>query len=204
LIVSHVLTELDEREREQLLRTARRAEAILWVEPGTHRASRDLIGVRERLREDFRVLAPCTHQGRCGLLAPGNERHWCHNFADAPPGIMGDSTWVRFARRAGIDLRSLPYSFLAMEKAESVAPPLGVEGCSRIIGEPRYYKGYARVFSCQEDGVRELTLRKRDAPVLFKALKGGGEAVVYRWELPEGRIIGGRRPGEGYGVNSEW
>jgi hypothetical protein len=194
LVVSHVLTELDERERGQLLRTARRAEAILWVEPGTHRASRDLIGVRERLREDFHILAPCTHQARCGLLAPGNERHWCHNFADTPPGIMGDSAWVRFARRAGIDLRRLPYSFLALERPGPA--PQGGEGCSRIIGEPRYSKGYARVFSCQEDGGRELTLRKRDAPGLFKALKECGEAPTYRWRLAEDRIVGAHRPGD--------
>ena len=211
LVVSHVLGELDDRGREHLLRLARRAEAILWVEPGCFQSSRDLIAdFREHLRGEFHILAPCTHQAACGLLARENARHWCHNFADPPAGIMGNANWVRFAKRAGIDLRRLPYSFLALEKpahagrgtacraptTDSGNPAiLSVSDCSRILGEPRHYKGHALVTSCQEDGVYDVTLRKRDAPALFKALKGCGEAPIYRWDLSDGRIIDAQKPG---------
>ena len=178
------------------MRLARRAEAVLWVEPGSLQSSRDLIAsFREHLRGDLHILAPCTHQAVCGLLATENARHWCHNFADPPAGIMGDSNWVRFAKRAGIDLRSLPYSFLALEKQDRTV--LSVEGGSRIIGLPRYYKGYALVTSCQEAGVYDLTLRKRDGPALFKGLKDCGEALVYRWDRTDDRIVAAHRPGEG-------
>ena len=196
LVVSHVLGELDDHGREQLLRLARRAEAVLWAEPGSFQSSRDLItNFREHLRGEFHILAPCTHQAVCGLMAPENARHWCHNFADPPAGIMGDSNWVRFAKRAGIDLRSLPYSFLALEKHSRRSENLlSVSGCSRIIGEPRHYKGHALVTSCQEDGVYDLTLRKRDAPALFKALKGCGEALIYRWDRADDRILAAHRP----------
>jgi hypothetical protein len=196
LVVSHVLGELDDRGREQLLRLARRAEAVLWAEPGSFQSSRDLItNFREHLRGEFHILAPCTHQAVCGLMAPENTRHWCHNFADPPAGIMGDSNWVRFAKRAGIDLRSLPYSFLALEKHSRRSENLlSVSGCSRIIGEPRHYKGHALVTSCQEDGVYDLTLRKRDAPALFKALKDCGEALIYRWDRADDRILAAHRP----------
>jgi len=171
LVLSHVLNELPDAEREGLLRLARRSAAVLWVEPGTHADSRALIAMRERLREEFEVIAPCTHSEVCGLLAGGNERHWCHNFAAPPPGIMADSDWVRFGQRMGIDLRSLPYSFLALERRGLRSDAQRLAGWQRIVGSPRIYKGFAKLFCCQADGVRGLTLQRRDAPEVFKRLK---------------------------------
>jgi len=191
LVVSHVLNELDEAGGRALRQAIDGADAVLWVEPGTHADSRALIAMRESLRENSVVIAPCTHQAACGLLAAGNERHWCHNFAAPPAGIMADANWVRFAQRAGIDLRSLPYSFLVLER-RGLREPLASampEGVSRIIGQPRLYKGYAKVFSCQEDGVRDLTLQKRDAPELFKELKAGRAPALHRWTLDGKRSV---------------
>ena len=188
LIVSHVLNELDEDGGRALRQVIDRADSVLWVEPGTHADSRSLIAMREALRGSFQVIAPCTHQSVCGLLAPEKERHWCHHFAQPPAGIMADSNWVRFAQRAGIDLRSLPYSFLVVERKglRNSVPGLLQEGFSRIIGQPRFYKGFAKVFSCQEEGVRDVVLQKRDAPELFKALRKGDGEPVQRW-LSEAR-----------------
>ncbi|MEQ2007983.1 MAG: class I SAM-dependent methyltransferase [Limisphaerales bacterium] len=171
LLLSHVLNELSEPERDALLQLARRADAVLWVEPGTHADSRALIAMRERLREDLDLVAPCTHHESCGLLASGNERHWCHNFAAPPPGIMADSNWVRFAQRMGIDLRSLPYSFLVLERRGLRAAEERFAGWSRVVGAPRVYKGFAKVFCCQASGVRDVTLQKRDAPAVFRRLR---------------------------------
>ena len=171
LLLSHVLNELAEPERDALVQLARRADAVVWVEPGSHADSRSLIALRERLRDEFEVVAPCTHQAACGLLTTGNERHWCHNFADPPPGLMADGNWVRFGQRMGIDLRSLPYSFLVLERRGLRAAEARFAGWSRVIGAPRVYKGFAKLFSCQADGLRDLTLQKRDAPAVFKRLK---------------------------------
>jgi ribosomal protein RSM22 (predicted rRNA methylase) len=199
LVLSHVLNELTPGQLGDLLRLAARAAAVLWVEPGTHATGRALMGCRERLRADFTVLAPCTHQAPCGLLDPANERHWCHHFAPPPPAIMNDPDWVRFAHRLGIDLRRLPYSCLVLERrdrgtatAETRRAAMLPEGCSRILGRPRVYKGFAKVLSCQGDGVRELTLQKRDAPVEFKTLKSGPVPGVVRWKLAGDRITGVR------------
>lgn len=195
LVVSHVLNELTPGHRQQLLQLPARAEAVLWVEPGTFADSHALLAVRDELARQFNVIAPCTHQAGCGLLAAGNERHWCHHFAAPPAGIMADARWVRFAQRAGIDLRRLPYSYLVLERKTEPgqAPPveagcLSVAGCSRVLGAPRLYKGYAKVLSCQADGVRDLMLQKRDAPEVFKRMKAGKHAGVYRWERAGDRI----------------
>ena len=184
LVISHVLNELDEAGGRALRQVIDRAHAVLWVEPGTHADSRALIAMREALREQFHVIAPCTHQSACGLLAAENARHWCHHFASPPAGIMADSNWVRFAQRAGIDLRSLPYSFLVLERRGLREPVPGASpaGWSRVLGEPRVYKGFAKVLSCHSDGVRELELQKRDAPEIFKAMKQDKAPALLRGE----------------------
>jgi hypothetical protein len=191
LVISHVLNELPAAELLALRGLAARAEAILWVEPGTQDCSRALIEIREQLRGRFRLIAPCTHQTGCGLLAPDNARHWCHHFAAPPSEIFADSHWVKFGQRAGIDLRSLPYSFLALERHPKAAD--AGAGLARIIGAPRLYKGFAKVLNCDADGVTELTLQKRDAPALFKQFKRPDGALVYRWQREGDRILGGER-----------
>ncbi|MBI2812966.1 MAG: hypothetical protein HYX71_01620 [Opitutae bacterium] len=185
LVLSHVLNELDETARAELAGLCIRARAVLWVEPGTHEVSRALGGWREKMRAvGLNVVAPCPHQGACGVLAAGNGRHWCHFFAAPPANLLADSGWVKFGQRAGIDLRSLPYSFLVFDRRPGATPP----GRSCILGEPRHYKGYAKIFNCDAGGVAELMLQKRDAPELFKQLKHGAGPGLRRWKHAAGRI----------------
>jgi len=200
LVVSHVVNELDDAGRADLQALLARAEAVLWVEPGTHEASRGLIAFRESARAaGFSLVAPCPHPGPCGLLVPGKERHWCHFFADSPPGVHADSGWVRFAQRAGIDLRALPYSYLVLARRPLAAHPAPAPAPraarseaddeheprtghpARVLGMPRLYKGYAKLFACSAEGVRELTLQKRDAPAVFKTLKRGDASAGDDW-----------------------
>ena len=191
LLVSHVLNELDEAGGRALRQIIDRADCVLWVEPGTYADSRSLILMREALREQFDVIAPCTHQAACGLLAESNQRHWCHHFARPPSGIMADSNWVRFAQRAGIDLRSLPYSFLVLERRglRETIPGRVSPGCSRILGTPRLYKGFAKVLACQSGGVTELELQKREAPKVYKAFKDDSTSPLWRWTIEGMRIL---------------
>ncbi|HET7535268.1 MAG TPA: small ribosomal subunit Rsm22 family protein [Candidatus Didemnitutus sp.] len=186
LVVSHVLNELNDIARAELAGLLARAQAVLWVEPGTHEVSRALVGWREELRTaGFQVVAPCTHQAGCGLLAPENERHWCHHFADPPTGIYADSNWVKFGQRAGIDLRSLPYSFLVLDRRPIQQPA----DASRILGDPRLYKGYAKIFNCSAAGVEELTLQQRVDKELFKSLKRARGPLLYRWTRDKTQIV---------------
>ena len=191
VVISHVLNELNHEGLERLLAVVNQAETVLWVEPGTHAASRKLAAVRAKLLPAFRPVAPCPHANACGMLTPENERHWCHFFASPPANLYADSGWVKFGQRAGIDLRSLPYCFLALDRRPAERPP----GLSRIIGEPRLYKGYAKIFNCDDRGVSELMLQKRDEPELFKRFnREGAGSELHAWTHENGRIVPAPKP----------
>jgi hypothetical protein len=216
LVVSHVLNELPTEALVELRRLIPRSTAVLWVEPGTHEVARGLQMIRDELRAEFQVVAPCTHQGHCGLLAEGRERDWCHFFAPPPPEIFANPDWVKFGQRAGIDLRSLPYCFLALQWKPAVAavhdrrnesihthdgghrPPLQVgTDLSRVIGRPELFKPYARLLNCDASGIAELTLQKRDDLALYKELDRTKSPLVYRWRRDGTRLLGGELLGAG-------
>jgi SAM-dependent methyltransferase len=186
LLISHVLTELSPEQIEALADLTASATSVLWVEPGTYEASLTLIAIRERLRERWSVVAPCTHAERCGILAPENERHWCHHFASPPAEVFTDGDWAGFANLLGIDLRDLPLSFLVLDARP--APPLP-PGARRVIGHPRIYKGHALLLGCDAPGVRERKLTRRLFPEEFRALKKGEADVLREWECAGGEII---------------
>lgn len=179
LLISHVLTELTQEQTEALVEQAALAQCVIWVEPGTYEASLTLIAIRERLRKYFQLVAPCTHQERCGILAPENERHWCHHFAAPPPEVFTDSGWARFTNLLGIDLRDLPLSFLVLDRRPAPALPVGA---ARILGHPRLYKGHALLLGCDAAGVSECRLAQRQFTSEFKAFKKGKHSSLCQWE----------------------
>jgi SAM-dependent methyltransferase len=189
LLVSHVLNELTPEALASLRSLIDRADAVLWVEPGTHEVSRRLGTFRDELRATFRILAPCTHELGCPMFAPGNERHWCHFFAPPPAEIFADSNWVKFGQRAGIDLRSLPYAFIALERSPDLPPP--PPDLSRVIGRVEHFKPYARLLNCDATGLTELELPKRADPALFKQLERTKAPLVYRWQRDGDKLLGG-------------
>ena len=191
LVISHVINELDAQGLSRLLALARRAGEVIWVEAGAHEESRKLSRVRAELLAqgpDFVAVAPCTHQGACGMLTTTNERHWCHHFAHAPSEIFQSARWQQFSQELNIDLRSLPFSFLVLQRrrpSEPIAP-----GFSHTIGQPREFKGHDKVLSCQAEGLNEFILQKRDAPELMRTIRKGIQTPVYRWTLNDNKIIG--------------
>lgn len=187
LLISHVLSELDSTQLDDLLAQIRAAGEVIWVEAGTSADSRRLIGIRERLLSEpspLHVVAPCTHQVRCGLLTPENERHWCHHYADPPQEVFRDARWEEWSRELGIDRRALPYSYLVLTRHEAPA----LTGCGRIIGVPREGKGHCRVLGCDRSGVAEVMVQKRDAPELFRALAKEREWPPFRWQIENGKV----------------
>jgi hypothetical protein len=180
VLLSHVLTELTSPQLEHLLAHLEPAAAILWVEPGTHQASRALLAVRERLRPTFHPVAPCVHAQPCGLLVPGNEPHWCHQFASPPAEVFADPFWGRFARLLGIDLRSVPLSYLVLDRRPPVALPAGTV---RVLGRARLNKADLRVFACDATGVTERSLTRREFPDVWRDARKGRTSSLQSWPI---------------------
>lgn len=193
VVISHVLTEMNDPALKELLALVRKARAVIWIEPGTHAVGRRMGTIRDSLLDEFSVFAPCTHRRTCPQLDPGRERDWCHFFALPPSGIYADSQWVRFGQRAGIDLRSLPYSYLVLEKTPVLtSPPDLPEGAGRIIGRTDGNKVGTTWLECNAGGFDDVSLPKRVDSALVKKLekKPGLPLVVTTKE--EGRVIGVR------------
>ena len=186
LLLSHVLTELTPEQIDELVTVVETATTTIWVEPGTYEVSLALIAIRERLREHFNVVAPCTHCAQCGILASGNERHWCHHFASPPPGVFTDPQWSRFAHLTGIDLRRLPLSFLVLDRR---TVPVVQQGATRVIGNPRIYKPYALLLGCDAQGVRDRRVSKRQLPEDFRRIKKGIAEPLQVWTCEGDEII---------------
>ncbi len=186
LLVSHVLDEVDARGFEELLEACRSARTIVWLEPGTRESARALVELRERLRGELHVLAPCPHSGACALAAPERAADWCHHFARAPRSVFQDAFWGRFARELGIDLRALPYSFLALAREPAAPPPADL---ARVLGRPRMEKGRARLDVCTSAGVATRDFLARHDPARFDELGEEPErARLYRLQEQEGRL----------------
>jgi len=185
VLVSHVLTELSDEIAAEWMERLDKARGVMWVEPGTYAMSRMLIEVREGLREDFALLAPCTHQEQCGLLAEGNEGHWCHHFAPAPAGAHQDPFWGHFRKEMNLDIGPVAYSFLVLGRE---AP--NQEAYSHLIGGPIKQPKFLRVLSCQKEDVAEL-VASRKAGEVYKLLKNGTTPALYRFERRKNRISGG-------------
>ena len=189
LLLSHVLGELSDREAKELAHQASLVDEIIWVEPGSHDISRKLSRIRSIFLEaGHHLIAPCVHEHPCPMLQARQERHWCHFFAPPPPEIFQSSFWNEASHQLGIDLRSLPYSYLAFSRHHS---PSWEAGTERLIGHPRSYKGYGKLFCCGSSGLHERTLQKRENPDLFKKLIKHQEESIFicKFSSPEKKVV---------------
>jgi hypothetical protein len=167
LLISHVLNELSHEAEKELFNLIAKAKIVIWIEPGKPKISRKLIEIREQLLPQFTVVAPCPHQKSCGLLRPEQETNWCHFFAHPPSEVFQSAFWKEFSIKLGIDLRSLPISYLVLQKSL----PLPLTTKELVLGRSRHFKGYSLVLTCSESGVRERRLLKRNQKELIDLTK---------------------------------
>ncbi|TFE70270.1 methyltransferase [Methylacidiphilum sp. Yel] len=171
LLLSHVIGELTEKYMDEMLTIAKKAEAILWVEPAKKEYSKKIIELREVLKEKFWMVAPCLHQQKCQML--DQEKNWCHFFASVPRYVFHSSFWSQIQNLLGIDLRSVAYSYLVMDSRKT---KMEYGNLFRIIGTVRNYKAYSELLCCSAAG--ELQPKRylhRYNPWLSKSIKKGAE-----------------------------
>jgi len=173
-LLSHVINEFDEKDLDRLVHSLRGHELIIWLEPGTHRESRRLNHVRAELLDEYEVIAPCSHQSKCPMQQEEHSSHWCHFFARPPAEAFQSQLWAEAKKHLGIDLRSLPTSFLCLMRKEGTGVvSTSSDSAAVLIGRHRIYKGYLKYLECSEAGLSEVRLQKRDNKKLFKQLSDG-------------------------------
>lgn len=185
LLVSHVLSELDERSFEELKKLATAAALVLWVEPGRSLESRRLSQVRESLLSSHHVLGPCRHQMACGALQPGREKDWCHFFAPIPREVHQSAFWREFSKRMKVDLRSLPVSWLALVRPQHYTGFEEPADEALILSRPRVFKGYCRWLACTSAGLCSGDFQKKHDKTIFEALS----EPEFMTALPQNQLI---------------
>jgi len=164
LVISHVLNELPAAELLALRGLASRADAMIWVE----RAPRKSAGRSSQFVNSSAIVFKCRALHPSVRLRVARARE-CPALV---PSFRGPASrdlrgfqlgQVRAAGRHRS--RSLPYCFLALERRQANPVDRLDNDFARVIGEPRIYKGFAKVLSCDAGGVAELMVQKRDAPV---------------------------------------
>jgi len=167
VLISHMLTELSASALEQLAIVLRRARAIIVVEPGTRYASTRVVMLREKLRGDFSIVAPCPHQQACGMLQPSSARHWCHFHAKPPSEAFTERKWARFADAFGIDVGDLSLSFIVLDadwQGNTPAP-------TRVIGMPDVTPRDCIVTLCTAAGIGERCIRKAGDRAMYRRFR---------------------------------
>jgi Mitochondrial small ribosomal subunit Rsm22 len=182
LVLSHVLGELDDEAEELLATIIDRASSLIWVEGGSAVLSKKLVRWRQRI--DWPVIAPCTHRQHCGMLAPENHLHWCHFFTRPPGETFMSAEWAEFAKQLEIDHRTVAFSYLVLDRAVANQPG----GLARNIGSTRVYKASAKLQLCDDSGLHDVELMKRDFPDVWKALKKGWSPDLLKVEMSGNRI----------------
>jgi ribosomal protein RSM22 (predicted rRNA methylase) len=164
IILSNLLNELYAHDAAKLTRRTKLLAHLLktflatdgsciLVEPALQGTSRDLLLLREALREQgFTVYAPCLRQGPCPALL--NPKDWCHEDIpwEAPPLIRA------LDKLTGLRKDALKFSYLVLRlDGLSLADVYG-RGACRVVSEPLVSKGKAEYYVCGAAG-RKLIIR---------------------------------------------
>jgi len=151
---------------------------VLILEPASHGPNADVLAVRDAVSSmGWGIAGPCFFQGPCPARAAGAA---CHDVLKwKVPHVVAQT-----ARRAGIDKRELPFTWLVLRpQGAPVAEPSVV----RVVSEPMMNKaGRRRVVVCGTTGRFSLS-----APGIYRSPPwlriGRGQAVrVTDPEIREG------------------
>ncbi len=136
---------------------------LLIVEPGTPKAYERLMLLRSELIQNGAfVVAPCTGQGKCTLIAPD----WCH-FVQRLPRTKAHMA----AKQANVPFEDEKFSYLAVSRCESL-PKI-----ARILSPPEERKAGIRFKLCTQNGLESCLVPSRDRAEFkkVKKLKWGDE-----------------------------
>jgi SAM-dependent methyltransferase len=151
---------------------------ILLVEPASHGPNADALALRDALvAEGWGVAGPCFFQGACPARAANAA---CHDVLRwKVPHLVAQT-----ARRAGIDKRELPFTWLAFDPRGPVASDPALV---RVVSEPMLNKaGRRRVVVCGSTGRFSLSAPGAYRSPVWAGANRGRALQVSHPEIREG------------------
>lgn len=155
------------------------------VEPALKMQSRKLLELRaallrtfdqKRTKGKYQILLPCLGHQVCGALASEND--WCHEEVSwwRPPYFK------RIDEAAGLDRKSLPFSYLVVAKSarsrEELLPALrghDPEKIQRLVS-PTHYEGRdLEFFICGQEGKKRTRFRSENEEIGRGTILTGAE-----------------------------
>jgi SAM-dependent methyltransferase len=188
ILAGHLLNEIGGGEPGRIERRAALMDSlaaelapggrILVIEPASHGPNADALALRDRLiGGGWSVSGPCFFQGACPALAAGAACHDVLNWK--VPHLVAQT-----ARRAGIDKRALPFTWLSFRPASVETPDPALV---RVVSEPMLNKaGRRRVVVCGAQGRFSLSAPGAYRSPTWTSLKRGDALRVEQPEQREG------------------
>jgi ribosomal protein RSM22 (predicted rRNA methylase) len=150
VVLSYVLGEVPALESSRLAERAWElaGAAVVAIEPGTPRGFGAILEAREQwLARGGRIVAPCPHEGRCPMTAPG----WCHFAARVVRGRLH-----RRLKGGALAWEDEKFSYVAVARRAADVPS------ARILDRPDRHKGHAHLTLCTPGGLARETVSRRD------------------------------------------
>jgi len=128
---------------------------LVIIEPGTPAGFERMRAARTSLvASGAHVTAPCPHDDRCPMQGPD----WCH-FAVR----LSRSPLHRELKAARLGYEDEKYSYLA------VSPDRPSRRLPRLVRSPRPHKGHVRLLLCEQGGLHERVVSRRDSGLYRQA-----------------------------------
>lgn len=158
--ISYVLNELEKSLQEKIIKQLwnKSNDLIIIVEPGTPIGYSNILLAREILITlGGKVLAPCIGKYKC----PIKDNDWCH-FSKR----IERSKYHRLLKDGTESFEDEKFSYLVVSKSEKTQ-----ENYSRIVRHPQILKGHTELTLCNEKGLENITISKKDGELYKKAKK---------------------------------
>ena len=159
VISSYVLNELEPNNRDEVIMKMWKAtnKYLVIVEPGTPTGSEIIQRVRSLLISlGGYIVSPCPHMGNC----PIKKGDWCH-FSTR----VSRSKLHKALKEGDSPFEDEKYSYIVFSKKE-------VNRCSvRIMRHPLIYNGYISLTVCNQNGIENIKITKKEKERYKKARK---------------------------------
>lgn len=157
---------------------AKQASKLIFIEPSTQLASRNLMSLRNDLiSQGWSIKAPCTHQKPCPLLTH-SVKDWCHHRID-----FDQPSWFeRLEENLPIKNKNLTLSYLLADRF----PEIQKSEMVRVIGDLMVEKGKSKILVCRGENREFLSAQTKDISELSVSR---GSVVILKSSIPKSNEI---------------